>query len=364
MQNEKVLAFYLPQFYEVEENNIWWGNGFTEWTNIKKAKALFKGHQQPVVPYKNNYYCLMDKHIVEWQTRLAKEYGIYGFAYYHYWYEGKKLLEKPAENLLYWQDINQDFCFFWANHTWYRSVGDKKTILIKQSYGDKRDWIHHYEYLRPFFLDGRYIKVDNKPFLGIYMPKDIPDIDDMIKLWDNMAKADGFDGIYVVESINNLKDCGAHYKKASKYTSACMLRQPNIAKESYAHSFIHLHERIKNKMIRILQISPKEPRKCHYDQICAYERKLTKTYKDPAIFYSIATGWDNTSRHGTRGEVFIGQSPKEYERTLRYICGSARKNGHKFVFINAWNEWAEGMYLEPDEINQYAYLTATRKAIK
>ena len=165
----KKFAFFLPQFHEIPENDEWWGKGFTEWTNVKDAKPLYKGHQQPKHPMNNNYYNLLHKNVVEWQTELMNKSGLDGFIYYHYYFTGKKLLEKPAENLLKWKDIPQRFFFCWANHTWNRSWEGKKTILLEQTYGTKDDWEKHFQYLLPLFKDDRYEKRDNKPLLMIFI---------------------------------------------------------------------------------------------------------------------------------------------------------------------------------------------------
>ena len=136
----KKFAFFLPQFHEIPENDEWWGKGFTEWVNVKSAKPMYRGHKQPKEPQGDNYYCLLDKSTVEWQTKLLEDYRVDGLIYYHYYFQGKKLLEKPAENLLRWKDINQKFFFCWANHTWYRSWNGSREVLIQQNYGDIGDW--------------------------------------------------------------------------------------------------------------------------------------------------------------------------------------------------------------------------------
>ena len=159
------FAFYLPQFHETKENNEWWGKGFTEWTHVNGAKSLYKGHRQPIAPLDKNYYDLMNKESVEWQTSLMHQYGVDGLVYYHYYFRGQKLLEKPAENLLKWTDIDQPFFFCWANHTWYQAINGVKKVLREQTYGTQEDWDDHFQYLLPFFRDDRYEKIDNKPVL-------------------------------------------------------------------------------------------------------------------------------------------------------------------------------------------------------
>ena len=198
----KWFAFYLPQFHEVKENNKWWGQGFTEWTHVKAAQPIYKGHQQPIVPMNQNYYNLMEKETVEWQTLLMKEYGIYGFVYYHYYFCGEKLLEKPAENLLKWKDIEQPFFFCWANHSWYQSNNGEKKLLIEQNYGSEKEWEDHFQYLLPFFKDSRYEKKDSKPVFMIYIAN-FPKMQKMMDYFDKRCKENGFDGIYIIETFSD-----------------------------------------------------------------------------------------------------------------------------------------------------------------
>ena len=178
----KIMAFYLPQYHEIPENNQWWGEGFTEWTNTKKAEPIFKGHYQPRIPYNDYYYNLLDKKSLQWQADLMKKYNVYGLCMYHYWFNGKKLLEKPMEILLDNKDIDLNYCMCWANETWARTWdGKEKDILIKQEYGDKEDWINHLEYMMKFFNDKRYIKDNGRPVLVIYKTQLIPQINEMVK---------------------------------------------------------------------------------------------------------------------------------------------------------------------------------------
>lgn len=352
----KIIAYYLPQFHQVKENDEWWGEGFTEWTNVKRAVPLFKGHYQPVVPLGGNYYNLLDIDTVKWQTELAVSHGIYGFAYYHYWYEGRRILEKPAENLLGWKNINQRFFFFWANHTWFKGVKGKKTILIKQTYGDRADWIEHYLYMKPFFADDRYIKVSNMPIMGIYMPQDIPDFDEMVEVWNCLARKDGFDGVYIIESLNKSTDL-----IIGRHTNAGVIRQPNVSKGEYMFpsnkgaSFVF--RAIRKAKWLVLQ---KEMFfKYDFAKIMKYESEEDLGHyrtKNETIYYGISVGWDNTPRHGIYGQVMVNATPENFKLGFEKIYSKSCEEGKEFVFINAWNEWAEGMYLEPDERYGYKFL--------
>ena len=193
MKTPKIIALYLPQFHAIPENDKWWGKGFTEWTSVKKAIPLLKNHHQPREPLKGNYYNLLDPEVRQWQADLAQKYGIYGFCYYHYWFNGKKLLEKPAEEILRLGKPSLPFCFSWANESWSRTwYSSKKEVLLKQEYGAEKEWESHFNYLLPFFKDERYIKVDNKPLFLIYKPSLILELDRMISFWEKLAIKEGF----------------------------------------------------------------------------------------------------------------------------------------------------------------------------
>ena len=192
----KVIAFYLPQFHEIPENNEWWGEGFTEWVNVKKAQKLFDGHNQPRIPLNNNYYNLLDNNVKKWQVELANKYGVYGFCFYHYWFNGKLLLEKPVEQFLKDKSLNIHYCICWANEHWTNAwAGKQAKVLIEQKYGTEKEWKEHFEYLLPYFKDERYIKEDNKPLLIIYRPELIDCLKDMLEFWDKEAKKNGFAGL-------------------------------------------------------------------------------------------------------------------------------------------------------------------------
>jgi hypothetical protein len=351
----KLIAYYLPQFHEIHENNVWWGHGFTEWNNVKNGKKLFSGHNQPLVPLNRNYYNLLEKSVVEWQTDTIKKYGIYGFCYYHYWFNGRKILERPAENLLKWQDIKQNYCFCWANHSWKKTWNGINEILITQDYGDEEDWEKHFEYLSNFFLDSRYIKKNKKPLLLLYEAKLIPKIDQFIAYLDAKCKEIGLDGICIIESLNSIKS-----HKISSLSNATVIREPLFA----------LGKRnIIQKTLKILKSMFKRnylyfPTKYDYSRVAKYSVLLSEIYSNKNCYPCVFPSWDNTSRHGRRGYVIAGSSQELWEKYLYDQKKIMTEKGIEYLFINAWNEWAEGMYLEPDEIHKYAYLETVRKIFK
>ena len=359
----ELISFFLPQFHRVKENDEWWGEGFTEWTNVKRAKPYFEGHNQPRIPLDEKYYDLMDKATVEWQTSLMKEYGVYGLCYFHYWFHGKKMLERPAENLLKWKDIDQPFCFDWANASWARTwkaskematswVDDDEasgpSIILRQEYGNRRDWEEHYNYLRDFFLDSRYIKVDNKPMFLIHCPGDIDCANLMFGLWDELAKSDGFDGIHFV-TVNeapkdhNYVDAVAMYDNYSSYD-----RQPikGIKRRFEKHVLHNI-----NTQTRL-----------NYDTVWKnmLKRKPISGYKTyPAAFVQ----YDDTPRRGAGATMMLGSTPDKFEEYLKkQIYRATHIFNSEYIFVDSWNEWGEGNYLEPDETWKYGYLEATKRA--
>lgn len=197
----RILALYLPQFHSIPENDKWWGRGYTEWTAVKNAPPLFANHYQPRIPLDNNYYDLSDNSGKTWfwQAELARKFGIYGFCIYHYWFEGKQLLERPMEILRDHKEIDINYCICWANETWSRNwYAQERTVLVEQRYGDESAWIKHFEYLNTFFRDKRYIKIDNKPVINIYHSQEITCFKEMLECWNRLAIQEGYAGVYIV----------------------------------------------------------------------------------------------------------------------------------------------------------------------
>lgn len=352
----KVIAYYLPQFHEVKENNEWWGNGFTEWTNVKKAKQLYKGHNQPNIPENSNYYNLLDKKTVEWQTRLMNDYGIEGMCYYHYWFEGRKILEKPVENLLQWKDINQKFCFCWANHDWRKTWNGTMEMLIKQTYGLEEEWERHFEYLYNFFKDERYIKIDEKPIFVIYSARDIPNFNQRIKFYQKKAVEKGFKGIYIIETISF-----EEYQVVSEETSGIVLKEPALTIRSLPF-FKQLKFRINRNLKEKYIYSP-----AVFKAKDIYEKSLEilSSYKsNKKIFAGGFNKWDSTVRHGKRGYVIDNKNRIDFENYLKKQKKIMHEKNIEYLFFNAWNEWAEGMYLEPDEKNGREYLEIIKKIVE
>lgn len=337
----KVISFYLPQFHEIPENNDAWGRGFTEWTNVRKAKPIYDWQILPRVPLNDNYYNLLDVDTIRWQQSLASDSGIYGFCIYHYWFNGRLVLEKPVKNLLNTRDINLNYCFCWANEPWtktWHGAGGNKEILIPQVYGGVDEWKRHYEYFRPYFCDSRYIKEDNKPIVVIYRLRNIPDFNAMIKCWNNMAKQDGFDGLYII-SLNVARE----HVYMSKNVNACVDFEPNRSKYEI--------QSVGNGSSLVMD----------YDEL--YEEMLSRRHKINE-FRCAFVDYDDTPRRGDRGVSVKGRSIEKFKNYFAKTLDLSKLEGNDYVFLNAWNEWGESNYLEPDTINGYGYLEAIKEILK
>lgn len=341
----KVIAMYLPQFHKVPENDRWWGEGFTDWVSAKEAKPLYEGHYQPHIPLNNNYYDLMDKKTMEWQTDLMHKYGVDGMCMYHYWFEnGRRILEKPAENLLKWQDIDMPFCFSWANETWARSwanIKDSNTwsnvkespmnqekILLNQNYGDVHAWKEHFEYLCRFFQDERYIKIDGKPVFLIYRVNLVDCLQEMLECWRKWSLEKGFKGLYIIGS--NLAGNELQYLDAELY-----------------------HEPLKNSRNLIENDFTSYVKRIEYKDVW---ENIINQVPQKRTFYGGFVGYDDTPRRGTEGLVVENTSPQMFGKYLKMLMKKNAMHGNDITFINAWNEWGEGMHLEPDSKYGYNFL--------
>lgn len=357
----RVIAMYLPQYHAFPENDEWWGKGYTEWTAVKRGEPLFKGHIQPRVPLNNNYYDL-DRDGAEtlrWQAKIAKEYGIYGFAIYQYYFKGHKLMEKPMETLLANPDIDINYCICFANETWTRTwYGLESEVLIAQEYGDESDWREHFEYCLKFFKDSRYIKINNKPVFQIYKSFDIEKLKEMMDCFNKWAKEEGFDGIYVIsgktaagsETREGIVD--GYYYFEPGYTLKYDFSKVAQLKYNLGVVLKSFINRFSKKKLLERSISARD----------IIEPIIRRDYRENE-FPCLIPDWDNTPRRSYRGLVYKGTNPEYFEKALRIL--KEKKNSHDtdFVYINAWNEWGEGAFLEPDEHRKYSYLEAVKRVV-
>ncbi|MDD7792774.1 glycosyltransferase WbsX family protein [Clostridium sp. 'White wine YQ'] len=355
---KKIIAIYLPQYHEIEENNKWWGEGHTEWVSCKKSKPLFKNHYQPRVPLNKNYYDLTNQEEQIRQAQVAKKYGVYGFCYYHYWFEGKQIMQKPMEQMLRNKNIDMPFCVSWANHTWTNSTSRKnRKILIKQTYGTELDWKNHFDYLKQFFNDKRYIKIGNKPMMVIYDAKDIECWEQMKMLWDSLAKNEGWDGLFYVNTLKHEDDVAI----SNKYKFDAQFEyQPTFAlgkSRKFDYSKWYNFKRVLYKEYL------DRPLICDYDRV--WKRILSQNLNNRITTYLGAyNDWDTTARWGKKGIIHKGSSPEKFERYLQKLIEKSNSySGSEFIFVTAWNEWSEGAYLEADEKYGYKYLEAISRVV-
>ena len=355
----RVIAFYLPQFHPVADNDEWWGKGFTEWHSVTKARPLYKGHQQPKIPADLGFYDLRVGETRKAQADLAREAGVEGFCYWHYWFGNKKrLLEQPFNEVLKSGEPDFPFCFGWANHNWYQKLWDPKgngdKLLIEQKYLGEEDYKEHFtNVLLPAFQDKRYMTVDDNPIFVIYDVAKKETIKEIINIWTKLAIQNGFKGIYFIavqrnESNQEIKDMGfdAMYRL-----------------QDYLKTYTDLP--LIKKALLLLKVKLfNSPRTINY-------RDMTNTmYKDldfnEDTIPVIIPNYDHTPRSGSKGVVITGSTPrlfgKQVTRALSYLKN--KKESKKLLFLVSWNEWGEGNYMEPDSIYGKAYIDALKNVIK
>ncbi len=344
--NIRALAIYLPQFHPIKENNDWWGEGYTEWTNVAKSKPLFENHYQPHIPADLGFYDLrLDETRIK-QAEMAKEYGISGFCYYYYWFNGKQLLETPIKRLLETKKPDFPFCVCWANENWTRQWdGLENEILAKQDHNSNDD-VNFIKSLFPYFNDERYITIDRKPLLIIYRTELFPDIKETAKTWrKEMAKA-GYNGIYLVRVegfVRNINPAEINFDAAMEF----------------APDFQEIGDKIEmaNDFLKDFSV---------FDYEIMMNNMINRQKPSYKLFRAITPSWDNTPRKKEKGVLLINASPEKYSKWLLKIAKYTNqnfKNDEKILFINAWNEWGEGNHLEPDLKFGKQYLAETKKVL-
>jgi len=361
MKNQvKPIALYLPQFHAIPENDAWWGNGFTEWTNVKKTSPRFESHHQPHVPLDGDYYSLDDLDVMRRQAELAKAYGIYAFCFYHYWFNGKLLLEKPLHRWLGAKDIDFPFCLSWANENWTRRWdGKEKCLLIGQEYNLEDDRAH-IRYLMQFFKDERYIKIDNKPMLLMYRSESHPLIKEATALWREEVIKAGFDGLYLIrmENFEQGIDPASHgFDAGMEFAPERASSGVKLLKDNKSSYLFH-------KALHALGIKPD---KRYENGLYDYDRLVRgmtgKERPSYPYFRCACPAWDNSARRKKNAVIYVNSSPEKFEKWLEFTKEWSEENlpGElQYTFINAWNEWAEGCHLEPDTKWQYGYLQAVK----
>jgi len=365
----RLIAFYLPQFHPVAENDAWWGKGFTEWTNVTKAKPLFKGHYQPRLPSELGFYDLRVPEVREAQAALAREHGIEGFCYWHYWFAGERLLERPFQEVLETGRPDFPFCLGWANENWNGawSGGNEKRLLKEQTYPGKDDHKRHFDYLLQAFRDPRYIRVDGKPLVLIYKPRKLPDSLTTTNYWRDLAKDAGLIGLYIVATLGH----------------------GDMTWDAKLHGFdaitVFPLDRISNKGSPVLwtgkvkkMLKDQKPRRMHHhfnqmfpdlDRVYRYEEIMPWLFCVDEVNVPnhpmIIPDWDNTARYGRKAVIMHGSTPELFRKHVREIfkITANQRQEQRIIFVKSWNEWAEGNYMEPDQRFGRAYLEVLKEEL-
>lgn len=341
----RFIAFYLPQFYPTPSNDEWWGKGFTEWTNVCKARPLFRGHYQPHIPADLGFYDLRLNESRMAQAEMAKEYGIEGFCYYHYWFgNNKRELEKPFQEVL--KSGNPDFPFMlcWANQNWHTKFWniDKtmqpKENLIEQCYGGLEDYTTHFYSLLQAFKDSRYLKIDNKPMFMIYKPLVFSDVDVFINLWQKLAKENGLEGLYFIGHTTDFEN-DSNYILSKGFDAINSSRHYDIVK------YQKLIKKTLNKIVRKIYHRP-----LVYRYSTAKKYFITENEKQNNVIPTILPNWDHTPRTGNSGLVLTNSSPYFFEQVVNEAIKvvQGKQLDKRIIFIKSWNEWGEGNHMEPD----------------
>lgn len=352
MPNPRLIAFHLPQFHPIPENDEWWGKGFTEWTNTAKAKPLFPGHYQPHVPADLGFYDLRLPEARLAQAELANEYGIHGFCFYHYWFgNGRRLLERPVEEIVSSKEPDSPFCLCWANQTWTGIWhGAENKILIEQTYPGDADHRAHFYSLLPAFKDKRYIKVKEKPLFVVYRPEELPDASNFVAIWTELAKTEGLPGFYFVGVNHNSQWTPQQDNFDAAIMQKLPPKKPNVP---WRYPILRIRQSLRNFKLTIHKYSDIYP-------------TLTRKGKADHIEFPCAIpNWDNSPRSGLNGLIVEEATPELFRQHFRNCLANAKMlpKDEQIIFIKSWNEWAEGNHLEPDLRHGHDYLNVIKTEI-
>lgn len=353
-----VIAYYLPQYHPVKENNEWWGMGFTEWTNVAKAKPLFKGHEQPKIPADLGFYDLRYPEIKELQAMLAKEAGVSAFCYWHYWFgKNKRILEKPFEDVLKSGNPNFPFCLGWANHDWQKkdwsseeSIFIRETLL-EQTYNGIEDYTAHFYDMLPAFQDNRYYKINGRLVFVIFRPDSIPDTNEFISTWNQLSTLNGLPEFFFIACIMDKSEVNKYISLGYQSVNLSLLNYP--FKIKYSKSNI-IYRILKSKLFGIINsVEYSKAIKIFNDPMNS----------DPRVAPTIIPNWDHTPRSGKFGHVLHKSTPELFAKHVEETLESIKNKQTKIIFLKSWNEWGEGNYLEPDLKYGKQYIDALGKLI-
>lgn len=347
-----VVAFYLPQFHPIPENDEAWGRGFTEWTNVARARPRFHGHRQPVLPADLGFYDLRLDSSRREQMRLAREHAIDAFCWYHYWFHGRRLLHEPFDRMRADPEEDLPFLLCWANESWTRAWSGRSGQILQQQCYSPDDDLRHIEFLIEQFHDPRYVRIDGSPVLLVYQPMDLPSMAETAERWRTRADLSGLDGIVLlgVESFRTrIPDPGR------LGLDGVVQQQPNLRLVRPASSAAL------RRVVSAVTPLPPHPRivRYPYDRL-ARQAERSVDADQPARFPTVCPGWDNTPRRNRGAVVLTGATPERYEQWVAHTVASTRS---PILFVNAWNEWAEGAHLEPDLVNGRAFLDAHARGV-
>jgi len=354
---QRAVAFYLPQFHPIPENDEWWGPGFTEWTNVVKARPRFSGHYQPHLPADLGFYDLRLADTREAQATLARDHGVDGFCYYHFWFAGRRLLERPFDEVLHSGRPDFPFCLCWANENWTRRWdGSDATILLRQEYGEE-DYVRHGRWLAQAFLDDRYIRVDGKPLFLVYRASLLEDPVRATRVWRDESRRAGVGEIFLCRVENFFKD---RTDPTALGFDAAVEFAPDFNILGGLNSFVQRARGFARRKVR--PDAPPFDRIYHYDDVV--QRMIAKPNPHYIRFPCVAPGWDNTARRERGAFILRGSTPERYGEWVQHAARVApvTPSGDSLFFVNAWNEWAEGTHLEPCQRWGRRYLEAHRDA--
>lgn len=344
--NVKLVAFYLPQFHPIPENDVWWGKGFTEWTNVTKTKKLFDGHYQPHLPTDFGFYDLRVRDTRRDQIKVARQYGIDAFCYHYYWFSGTRLLHQPIEDMLQDPSSEMPFCLCWANENWTRRWdAAEHEILIEQEYRPEDD-LKFIKSIAPFFADSRYLKLNGSLFLIVYRPQQIPNPLETTRVWREYCRETGLGELHLCAALThgNMDYLSLGFDSGVEFPPHNLEGVPSIGEQ------IKFYEPFRGRAFLYHEVA---------------ESYLRRKYKNGNVFRSVFPSWDNTARTGPRATLIVNGVPENYECWLSKAIQQTKddfENQERFVFINAWNEWAEGCHLEPDRVYGRGFLEATKRA--
>lgn len=361
----KIIAFYLPQYRPVAENDQWFGKGFTEWTNVAKATPLFKGHYQPKVPADLGFYDLRLPEVRQQQAEMAKEAGISAFCYYHYWFGNKRtILEKTLQEVIKSGSPDLPFCLCWANESWFKKLWHSdvaylsQELLLEQTYGGKKDYEEHFYFLLDAFKDSRYYKIKGKLVFVIYNHGNFPDVENFKKCWDRLAKDNGLPGFYWLSYTINEKDVdSAHFTDydamiLSLFKSPLVGKNENFLKRRFNSLKSHISRKIGRPMLV-------------YDYRKFYKDFSSEAFRNRKVYPVLVPNWDNTPRRGTGGLIYTNSTPEMFGKHVHQVFDLIKEKPEEdqIVFLKSWNEWGEGNYMEPDLKYGKGYIEALLREI-